>query len=122
MGAQAKRPPHQTVLLTSIPWKTGSFSKEANFEGSREEQNDTFANTPPLDSVQPADPWEAAVRSSPGANPGLRTGRSGALPDFLFHHTGDDMGHPVLSQNCQTFFFSFCKQTADIFQLLGCLL
>ena len=53
------------------------------------DQNGTFPKFPPLDSVQPADPWEAAVRRSPGANSSLRPGCSGALPDLLLHHTGD---------------------------------
>merc|ERR1712112_76021 len=71
------------------------FSKEAILRVDEKDQNGTFPNFPPLDSVQPADPWEAAVRSSPGANSSLRPGCSGALPDLLLYHTGDDMGHPV---------------------------
>merc|ERR1712172_160604 len=74
------------------------FSKEAILrvdETEASEENGTFCSFPPLDRVQPAGCWEATVRSSPGANPSVRPGCSGALPDILLHHTGDDLGYPV---------------------------
>merc|ERR1711936_863591 len=84
------------LTKTSIPFL---FLQRIYFEGCREgeasEQNGTFPNFLPLDSVEPTVPWEAAVRRSTRANTSLRPSCSGALPDFLLHHTGDDLGHPV---------------------------
>merc|ERR1711936_1197718 len=78
------------LTKTSIPFL---FLQRIYFEGCREgeasDQNGTFPKFPPLDSVQPADPWETAVRRSTRANTSLRPSCSGALPDFLLHHTGD---------------------------------
>merc|ERR1712210_349818 len=78
------------------------FSKEAILrvdETEASEENGTFCSFPPLDHVQPADCWEATVRSSPGANPSVRPSCSGALTDILLHHTGDDLGHPVYRED-----------------------
>merc|ERR1712008_448719 len=33
------------------------------------------------------------------ANPSVGSSCSGALPDFLLHHTGDDLGHPVYRED-----------------------
>merc|ERR1711934_232846 len=71
------------------------FSKE---EGS--EQNGTFCEFPPHDSVQqPADCWEAAVRSGASSNPRVRPRCAGPQPNLMLHHTGDDLGHPVYRED-----------------------
>merc|ERR1711936_888962 len=66
-------------------------------EGS--EQNGTFCEFPPLDSVQPAACWEAAVRSGASSNPRVRPRCAGPQPDLMLHHTGDDLGHPVYRED-----------------------
>merc|ERR1711971_635492 len=84
--------------ICSVHKRQLCFSKEAILrvdETEAFEQNETFCSFPPLDRVQPADCWEATVRSSPGANPSVRPSCSGALTDLLLHHTGDDLGHSV---------------------------
>merc|ERR1712183_694380 len=78
------------------------FSKEAILrvdETEASEQNGTFCKFPPVDSVQPADCWEATVRRSTSANPSVGPSCSGPLPGFLLHHTGDDLGHPVYRED-----------------------
>merc|ERR1712038_2110855 len=89
---------------TSVPCqKAALFSKEDiqrvdKTEAS--EQNGTFCQFPPPDSVQqPADCWEAAVRSGASSNPRVRPRCAGPQPDLLLHHTGDDLGHPVYRED-----------------------
>merc|ERR1712168_1184771 len=94
--------PLSLLLLskTSVPCQKAAFSpKKRVDETEGSEQNGTFCEFPPPDSVQPADCWEAAVRSGASSNPRVRPRCAGPQPDLLLHHTGDDLGHPVYRED-----------------------
>merc|ERR1712198_763203 len=83
--------------LISTPALKGALFLNRNLRVEEKEagQYGKICNFSPLDSEQSAYSRETTVRSSSGANSSGRPGCSGSLPDFLHHHTRDDLGHSV---------------------------
>merc|ERR1712198_392269 len=111
--------------LISTPALKGALFLNRNLRVEEKEagQYGKICNFSPLDSEQSAYSWETTVRSSSGANSSGRPGCSGSLPDFLHHHTRDDLGHSVhreekechqeqiqkFRQACQTVYKNSCQ-------------
>merc|ERR1711951_228380 len=87
--------------LISSPALKGALFFNRNLRIGEKEagQNGKICNFSPLDSEQSAYSGETTVRSSSSANPSGRPSCSGSLPDFLHHHTRDDLGHPVYRED-----------------------
>merc|ERR1712198_631551 len=82
--------------ISALTLKGALFlNRKLRIEEEEAGQYGKICNFSPLDSEQSAYSWETTVRSSSGANPSGRPSCSGSLPDFLHHHTRDDLGHSV---------------------------
>merc|ERR1712130_126964 len=86
--------------ISALTLKGALFLKRnLRIEEKEAGQYGKICNFSPLDSEQSAYSWETTVRSSSGANSSDRPGCSGSLPDFLHHHTRDDLGHSIHREN-----------------------